>query len=390
MMGSQRFAKLELDNWRNFTEVRLDLARRTFVVGPNATGKSNLLDAFRFLHDLVIDGGGLAKAIEVRGSLKKVRSLYARTNSKVRVAVEVANDESDRWRYELSFTHRSPKDQTPWIEREVVSRIGSSGRRDVLVRPDDNDTKDPQRLTQTAMQQVTANQDFRELANFFGSITYLHAVPHLIREGLSAPQFAIGPDPFGRDLLQRIRATPPKSRKARLKRIEKILAHVVPQLKELTQVEDDQGRPHLQALFQHWRPQGAYQNETQFSDGTLRLIGLLWALQEKTGPLLLEEPELSLHEAIVRKLAPFIHRAQRTSQGRQVLLSTHSVDLLSDEGISPEEIVLVEPTDNGSRATLGASIPGVKKLMQSGIPASEAVLPRTRTNQLELFDTTTV
>ena len=387
-VSTLRFTCVELDNWRNFKEVRLDLARRVFVVGPNATGKSNLLDVFRFLHDLVLDGGGLAKAIEVRGSLKKVRSLFARSNSDVRVQVTAKNGNEEGWRYELALKHRGTRDYAPLVTREVVERLPGTGRQAeiVLNRPDTDDKHDPQRLTQTAIQQVTANQQFRELADFFSTVVYLHAVPHLIREGLSAPKSAIGPDPYGRDLLQRIRETPAKSRDARLKRIGKILSEVTPQLRELSQIEDAQGRPHLQANFQHWRPQGAYQDESQFSDGTLRLIGLLWALQEKAGPLLLEEPELSLHEAIVRRLAPFIYRAQK-AQGRQVLLSTHSVDLLADQGIAPEEVVLVQPSDDGSKAVLGASIPEVRQLMRAGIPASEAILPRTRTKQLPLFDT---
>ncbi|HET6382886.1 MAG TPA: AAA family ATPase [Armatimonadota bacterium] len=50
--------RLYLENWRNFTHVDVPLAQRVFLVGPNASGKSNLLDAFRFLHDIVSVGGG--------------------------------------------------------------------------------------------------------------------------------------------------------------------------------------------------------------------------------------------------------------------------------------------------------------------------------------------
>lgn len=53
-----RFTHLRLENWRNFTSVDTELARRVFLVGPNASGKSNMLDVFRFLHDLVAVGGG--------------------------------------------------------------------------------------------------------------------------------------------------------------------------------------------------------------------------------------------------------------------------------------------------------------------------------------------
>ncbi|MER2563574.1 MAG: AAA family ATPase, partial [Myxococcaceae bacterium] len=38
---------LELRNWRNFRDARVEFQPRTFIIGPNASGKSNLLDAIR-------------------------------------------------------------------------------------------------------------------------------------------------------------------------------------------------------------------------------------------------------------------------------------------------------------------------------------------------------
>lgn len=389
-MNTFRFAEIELRNWKNFARVAVPLAGRAFIVGPNASGKSNFLDAFRFLRDLVLDGGGLAKAVELREGLSKVRSLFARgTSTEVMIRVRVMNAQ-EGWSYELAFTHRSSRDQSPIVKRERVDRIGADGSRtNVLNRPDDPDRADPEQLTQTAIQQVNRNREFREMADFFRGILYLHLVPQLVREGQPPLASRIGADQFGRDLLDRIRTTSPRARESRLDRIQKVLEIVAAPLEDLTYKEDNHGRPHLQVKFRHWRPQGAYQNETQFSDGTLRLIGLLWALQEKAGPLLLEEPELSLHTAIVRKLAPFIHRAQVVGNGRQVILSTHSDDLLMDQGIAPEEVLLVQPSDEGSAVIVGASLSDVTRLMKSGIPAAEAVMPLSQTTQLELFDSAT-
>ncbi|MDD9857444.1 MAG: AAA family ATPase, partial [Gammaproteobacteria bacterium] len=56
-------SRLTLKNWRNFREADVPLRERQFIVGPNASGKSNLLDVFRFLRDIAKpDGGGLQKA----------------------------------------------------------------------------------------------------------------------------------------------------------------------------------------------------------------------------------------------------------------------------------------------------------------------------------------
>jgi AAA15 family ATPase/GTPase len=49
---TMQFTRVQLGNWKNFTHVDVALARRAFIVGPNASGKSNLLDALRFLRDL--------------------------------------------------------------------------------------------------------------------------------------------------------------------------------------------------------------------------------------------------------------------------------------------------------------------------------------------------
>src|SRR6266567_7115217 len=73
-----RFTKLYAENWRNFTKVEADLQRRVFLVGPNASGKSNLLDVFRFLHDLVSVGGGFQEAVRKRGGISRLRCLAAR------------------------------------------------------------------------------------------------------------------------------------------------------------------------------------------------------------------------------------------------------------------------------------------------------------------------
>jgi hypothetical protein len=69
-----------------------------------------------------------------------------------------------------------------------------------------------------------------------------------------------------------------------------------------------------------------------------------------------------------------------------VILSTHSDDLLMDPGISSDELLLVQPADEGSKVLVGASIKAVSRLMQAGIPASEAVMPTTAASQLNLFD----
>jgi predicted ATPase len=386
-----RFTHLRLRNWRNFTAVDVPLAKRMFVVGPNAVGKSNLLDVFRFLRHLTLEGGGLAQAVKARRGLSRLRSLHHRgANSDVEIDVRAADEDGGEWRYLLAFNRagKGAREESPVVKREEVwhRAAGASSETNKLRRPDKDDKADALQLTQTAMQQVAKTREFRVLKDFFSSVTYLHLVPQLIREEQLPPEDAVGGDLFGRDLLFRMRGTSPRSQISRLARIRDALKLAVPNLDALELVVDkDTSRPHLQAAFKHWRGPAAKQDEREFSDGTLRLIGLLWALQEPAGPLLLEEPELSLHSGIVRQLAPFISRAQRGPKGRQALVSTHHDLLMSAQGIGAEEVLLVKPVKEGSEVIHGAGRSDIRLALENGLTPADVVMPLTAMDQIDLF-----
>jgi len=154
-------------------------------------------------------------------------------------------------------------------------------------------------------------------------------------------------------------------------------------------VRDEKGVPHLEAVYQHWRPKAGRQREDQFSDGTLRLIGLLWTLLDGDSLLLLEEPELSLHTSIVSKLPEIIWRMQRAKK-RQVIVSSHSTELFSDRGIAAEEVALLKPHGSeGTEVELASNKENIKLLLEGGMTMAEAVLPMTAPasiSQLTLLD----
>ncbi len=376
-------SRLVLRNWRNFRSVDVHLGERVFVVGPNASGKSNLLDSIRFLRDIARAGGGLQSAIARRGSLSKIRCLAARKEPDVGLDVTISEgDGGQTWRYKIGLTQQVRGYRQPLLKYEKVW----CGERQILDRPDERDRDDKERLTQTHLEQINANLDFREIARFFESIRYLHLVPQLLRHPEAPQGPALQEDPFGRNFLEVVAKTPEKTRKARLKKIEAALRQAVPQLTKLTDTKDEAGVPHLEAVYEHWRPNAGLQREDQFSDGTLRLIGLFWSLLEGDAPLLLEEPELSLHAAIVSKLPSLFHRLQRR-RSRQLFVSTHSGDLLSDKGIGGEEVILIRPGPEGSQAELASSTREIVDLLKGGLSVADVVLPRTapaNVNQLSL------
>jgi predicted ATPase len=367
-------SRVILKNWRNFQKVDVQMTDRVFLVGPNASGKSNFLDVFRFLRDIAKPGGGLQKAVEDRGGLSKIRCLAARSDPKVEIEVFLAEsaDKDPKWRYSIGIKQEVRGNRKPYITHEKVWE----DKKVLVNRPDEEDNKDKLRLTQTHLEQINANVRFREISNFFESVQYLHIVPQLLRHPEAFPGPDIPGDPFGRKFLERVAKTQERTRKSRLKKIENALQTAVPQLKHLSFVKDEAGVPHLEAVYEHWRPKAGKQREDQFSDGTLRLIGLLWSLLEGESLLLLEEPELSLNVGIISKLAPLIAKLQR-QKGRQVMISTHSVDLLSDKGIGGEMVLVLIPSREGTEIRLSSSDREIVVLLEGGLSVADAVLPLT-------------
>ena len=356
-------------NWRNFKNLDFAVADRLLIVGPNAAGKSNLLDLFRFLGDISRPGGGLAAALEARGGLSRARCLFARNNHKGELAIMVdLRDGEDEWRYELAIKGKKGGHNRPIVVREIVTRNGS----ELLSRPDANDDRDPDQLTQTHLEQISANREFRPIAEYFAKVNYFHLVPQMIRY----PQAGgASPRVFGSSMIADMNATPVRTRQAWFRRIERALQSAVPGFETLRLEVDKAGQPHLIAGYRNWRRNPSEQNETDFSDGTLRLIGLLWTIISSPangGVLLLEEPELSLNAAVVQKLASLLAMAQRGTS-MQVILSTHSPELLDDEGIRPGEVLVLQVTSDATVANQLSEIAEVEAQISADLPLSEVV-----------------
>ena len=123
--------RIKLHNWKNFQNCDISLTERSFVIGANASGKSNFIDALRFLRDVSKQAGGLQYAVEERGGITKIRCLAARTSTDVHIAVELVemNSQEPTWIYELGFSHTGGgirKSQVRINEEKVYS--GEQGK----------------------------------------------------------------------------------------------------------------------------------------------------------------------------------------------------------------------------------------------------------------------
>ncbi|MBI3957815.1 MAG: AAA family ATPase, partial [Chloroflexi bacterium] len=106
------------------------------------------------------------------------------------------------------------------------------------------------------------------------------------------------------------------------------------------------------------------------------------------GPLLLEEPELSLHPDVVRYIPQMFARIQRRTD-RQILVSSHSPDLLRDNGIGLDEVLVLQPGSEGTVVHPASQFDEVVRLLEGGVSLGDTLPALTRpvnVQQLALFE----
>ena len=111
---------ISLRNWRNIVDADIDLQSQHYLVGANASGKSNFLDAIVFLRDVA--SVGFQEAVKKRGGVKKIRNMWVkgRGNNDVVIAID-CQIEKEKWSYYLQFGNPQNGDNSiPRIKEEVL------------------------------------------------------------------------------------------------------------------------------------------------------------------------------------------------------------------------------------------------------------------------------
>lgn len=372
-------SRIKLYNWKNFHDCEVVLSERCFIVGANATGKSNFLDVIRFMRDIVKLGGGLQAAVALRGGLKKIRCLAARQRTEVCIDLDICENgqSSPKWRYSLELSNKGGGIQKtyPLVNREIAYNYYTN--KTVLDRKYSSQEEDSETLKFTHLEQPTANAEFSEIKDVFQTTEYLNVIPQFVRDADSVMLSSGMEDYFGRNFMERLSLLNTATRNKYLKIINEVLLTAVPQLENLSFVKDEKGVPHIEAKYNHWRAKGSKQNEKMFSDGTIRLIGFLFAMLDGSGIILLEEPETNLHTAIIEAIPEFVAKVQRNKK-RQVIITTHSYEILSNPGIRADELVILRPTSEGTVAKKAKTDNTVSAMLDAGLTAADAAMSETK------------
>ncbi len=366
--------RLRLRNWRNFAEVDVPLQQRTFIVGPNAAGKSNLLDALWFLHETADNEVGFDKALKFRSGIQRLHSNYA-SDAKDPITIEIEMDddpwcERAEWRYQITFAPKLMSDDKSFAGHIQCEEVWQRSQQCYRWSESADYADLPLRHMHPPIG-VVDDSKVRRVADALGSIEFLDGIWTEPHRGDWVKSYNRRRREPRSTVFDEIFATPDTERASRLERIVQALRTFQPQLESLSVEMDPDGAGRLVATHAEWY--GAALQDPEFSDGTAALLGMMWRLTQPGGPLLIEHPEHSLQVEVLPHLA-WAFAFDNDPPMRQVIATTHSEELLRDHGIEPREVITIRPSTKGSVAADGSVDASAVSLAENGGSAGEYLL----------------
>jgi predicted ATPase len=396
-MDRRLLTGIRLRNYKSIAGCDVQPAQLCFLVGPNGSGKSNFLDALRFVADSL--RFSLDHALRDRGGINEVRRRSGGHPTHFGIRLEFSLPHSTG-HYAFNVGSRSRGGYEVQREECLVAR--NSGRESGFFRVEAGHV-----VRTTLSPAPAAANDRLYLVNASGVDVFRPVYDALSRMGFynlnpDTIRDLQSPDPgelLKRDgsnvasVLSNLTARAPE----RKKRIEEYLAKVVPGISGVDQVtvgpkETLEFRQEVRGARYPWRFFAA-----NMSDGTLRALGVLVALFQSPATddvrhlVGIEEPEVALHPAAAGVLTDSLSDA---SEHAQILVTSHSPDLLDNPGIPDEAIFAVTaehgetrvgPLDEAGRSALRDRLYTAGELLRIDQLRPDPALSAVDPDQLQLF-----
>lgn len=370
--------RVRLRNFRSIAACDVSLEPLTILVGSNGSGKSNFLDALRLTSESL--RGSLDHALRERSGVAEVRRKSHGHPNHFALRLDFMLEGQPGWfTFEVGARDRSKKDgeyelrheECSWAGNHYVVRSGTITRSPAPVSP-------PAIRDRLYLVNAAGLASFRPVFDALSTMGFYNASPAKIRE-LQAPDQGDLLDREGSNLasvLERLARTDPAAKQ----RIAEYLLRVVPGIEGI----DSTRVGHMESIEFLQRVEGARQPwrfpAINMSDGTLRALAVLTALFQHhaggTARLVgIEEPESALHPAAAGVLLDCLMEGARE---RQVVITTHSPDLLDNDEITAEQLLAVSAV--GGRTTIGRIDDASRRALRDSLFRAGELL---RLNQLE-------
>lgn len=387
---------LELSNFRSFRSLKLELGRFNVMIGPNSAGKSNFIQIFRFLRDVVADG--LDNAISMQGGVEYLRNLSLGSSVKTMdlklkvvplknikpvkhtphgiigikptefnhdfslefsddsESYKVANNKLSQ-KFDFYLMSNNGKDSTPNLlgSSELVM-VNNNGKFSIDFIKQDEVPITKEEMLPSLFLDINSLSDGSRLSNtLFIENQYFMPHPDSVRKAIGDISiYDLDPnqpksvssiagkaelEESGENLaivLKRILSNPEKSRK-----LFNLLKYVLPFIEDF-EVEKFLDR-YLQLTVKESYVKDKYLPASLMSSGSMFIIAIVVILYfEQKSLAIFEEPARRIHPHLISKV---IDMMKESSANKQIILSTHNPEIVKYAGL--DNIFFVSRDDEG-------------------------------------------
>lgn len=371
--------KLKLKNFKSFKDVEIELGNLNVLIGPNAGGKTNFINVFRFLRSL--ESEGLNNAISLHGGFYSIRNFKAGVNEPIliemeffienlknkykdfeygyeeeipqRIRIELSgnvcfslqiNENNENLEKSISFTFKnSVIKKFNILERQIES----SWNTDITIYDDLNVKFRPS----LPYNQIKPDFLSLQVLKFFGELNnsifqrffteYIGIYDFeakLIKETASfVSSYDLEEDGSNIAFVIENILSDKAKRKTLLNLISYVLDFIEGISTERSTFKD----------FVFLKVKEKFSNDYipsyLLSDGTIRIIALIVALYfENKNILIFEEPEINIHPSL---LSIVIDLFKESSNEKQILITTHNPEFL--KYIDLDDIIVISRNKDG-------------------------------------------
>ena len=399
MKDSTFITRVVLKNYKSIAACDVQLQPLTFLVGRNGSGKSNFLDALRFVADAL--NSSLGHTFRDRGGINSVRRRSRGHPNHFSIRLEFALSEGLTGHYAFQIKTRSPGGYEVQTEEcRIQYKLCPTSEayfhvKDGTVTDTSMEVAPAAATDRLYLVHASGLPEFRPVYDAFSRMGFYNLNPDRIRDlQIPNPGDILLRD--GSNLTSVFKQLSPTVKQD----IEEYLSIIVPGIRgvEIEKLGSKETLVFRQNVVGDKHPWRFLANN--MSDGTLRLLGILVALfqgnhgtQQRVSLVGIEEPEIAMHPAMVGALLDeFRHAAHKA----QVIITTHSPDLLEDKHLDVDSILVVEahdgntviaPMDDVSKSVVHDKLFTIGELLsRDQLQPDPAALPATKEKQLSLFD----
>lgn len=331
--------QVSIRNYKSIGKAVVELEPFTAFVGPNGAGKSNFIDALAFVQECLAES--IELAFKNRGGISAVRRRSG--GHPTHIGIRLQLDLEDNAYADYSFEIAAERTEKFKVARERCI-IGQLMREHVFELEDGVFKKEIRGIRtkvlsdRLALFAASATEEFRPVYDFLTAMRFYSIAPERLRELQE-------PDPG--ELLKRegsnaaavLKRLREEHGAAHYERVCLLLSKVVEGIekveystignKERLQFKQDIGQKHPWTF-----------DALNMSDGTLRVLGLFLAIYQSSRPsvIAVEEPEATVHPAAAEVV---IESLMDAANERQILVTTHSPDILDYKDIEDSQIRVV-------------------------------------------------